>query len=115
MGEQCRLQLGRRHLESLEFDELLQPVDHVDVGVGVAEVAGVKPPVFVNRGGGRRRIVEVALHHLRPLDPQLAIPIEVKVGAGWIMVCSQGGDLRQLSGQTRAEYYAVGARAAPAL
>ena len=42
MAEQDGLQFGRGNLESLVLDELLEPVDHVQVTVGidVAEVTG---------------------------------------------------------------------------
>ena len=54
VGEQQRLQLGRRHLEALVLDELLEPVDdeQVAVVVDVADVAGVQPAVVVDGGGG---------------------------------------------------------------
>ena len=52
--QQC-LQLGRRHLEALVLDQLLEPVDDVEVpvGVDVADVAGVQPAVVVDRLLGR--------------------------------------------------------------
>lgn len=49
------------YLEPLEFDELLDTVDDEDlvVVVDVADVAGVQPPLDVDRRGGRLGIVQV--------------------------------------------------------
>jgi hypothetical protein len=84
VAEQDRLQLGRGHLETLVLDELLEPVDHVQVPVRVhvPEVAGVQPPVRVD---GRRRglgVVQVSLHHLGPAHPDLPFGAGVAIGAG---------------------------------
>ena len=51
VGEEHRLELGRRDLEALVLDQLLDPVDdrHVTVLVDVADVAGVQPAVLVDR------------------------------------------------------------------
>ena len=75
MAEQDRLQFGRGDLESLVLDEFLEPVDHVQVAVGVdvPEVAGVQPPVGIDHGRRGLRVVEIALHHLRPAHPDLAV------------------------------------------
>ena len=80
VGEQQRLELGRRHLEALVLDELLEPVDdeQVPVGVDVADVAGVQPAVGVDRVGRGLRVVEVALHHLRTPDPDLAVGVDAE-------------------------------------
>ena len=68
------LQLGRGHLKRLVLDQLLEPVDDVEValGVGLADVAGVQPAVFVEHRAGCLRVVQVALHHLRSPYPDLA-------------------------------------------
>ena len=57
MGEQQGLELGRRDLESLVLDQLLEPVDDVDVAVRVdlGDVARVQPAVGVDRRRRRRR------------------------------------------------------------
>jgi hypothetical protein len=75
MAEQDRLQFGRRDLESLVLDEFLEPVDHVQVAIGVdvAEVTGAQPAVGIDHRGRGLRVVEVALHHLRPAHPDLAL------------------------------------------
>jgi hypothetical protein len=84
VAEQQRLQLGGGHLVGADLDELLEPVgaEHVAVVVDPAEVAGVQPAAGVERLGGRRGVVQVALHDLRPPDPQLARLAGAEVGAG---------------------------------
>ena len=54
------------HLKSFDFDELLQPVDNVDVVSLVVDgdVAGMKPTVFRDGGLGGHRVVKITLHHL---------------------------------------------------
>jgi len=56
MPQQDRLQLGRRDLEPLVPDQLLDPVHHVHVAIGVevADVAGAQPAIA---GQGRGRLV----------------------------------------------------------
>ena len=72
MAAQQRLELGRRHLQRVDLDDLLQPVDdeHVALGVHVAEVAAVHPAVRVDQVG---RLAQVAAHGLRAADQQLAL------------------------------------------
>ena len=76
VGQQQRLQLGRRHLVALVLDQLLDPVDDVEDAVLVdgRDVAGVQVAVGVERRGGRLGVVEVAGHDVRALAPQLAAP-----------------------------------------
>ncbi len=83
MGQQQRLELGRRDLESLELDQLLDPIDDRQVAVLVdeADVAGMQPAVFVDRVGGCLRVVQVPLHHLRSTHPHLADAAHVLVVA----------------------------------
>ena len=85
VGEQQRLELGRRHLEALVLDELLEPVDdeEVAVGVDVADVAGVQPAVVVDRVRRRRSLFEVALHHLRAAHPHLAVFVDAERRSPW--------------------------------
>jgi len=54
-------------------DHVLDPVDDPQVAVGVedADITGVQPAV-AERVGGRLGPVQVALHHVRPLDHDLA-------------------------------------------
>src|SRR3954447_12820136 len=71
MLEQQRLELGRRDLEALDLDELLEAVDEVEppVLVRVADVAGVQPAVRVEGVGRRLLVAEVAAHPVRPAAP----------------------------------------------
>jgi len=56
-----RLELGRRHLEPLVLDDLLEPVDDEDlvVVVDIADVAGVQPAVLVDGVLCRLKVVQV--------------------------------------------------------
>jgi hypothetical protein len=83
VGAQQRLQLGRGHLGALVLDELLEPVDHeqVAVGVDVAEVAGAQPAAGSEGGRRRLRPVAVAAHHLGAAHPQLPCPAGAEVAA----------------------------------
>ena len=80
MGEQQRLELGGWDLEALVLDELLEPVDDVEVAVGVdvADVAGVQPTVIVDRGLRGGVVVQVALHHLWASNPHLAVLVDTE-------------------------------------
>src|SRR5204863_375050 len=66
--------LGRRDLEALVLDQLLETVDDLEVAVGVGgrDVAGVEPALGVHGRSRRVGIVQVAAHHLRATDPKLA-------------------------------------------
>jgi hypothetical protein len=70
-GEQHGLQLGRGHLVALVLDQPLDPVDDEPPAVLVdrADVAGVQPAVGVDERVGLLLAAEVALHALRPADP----------------------------------------------
>jgi hypothetical protein len=70
---QQRLQLGGCHLVGADLDELLEPVDHehVAAGVDLAEVAGVQPAAGVDHLDGGVGAAQVAGHHLRAPRPQL--------------------------------------------
>ena len=83
MGQQQRLEFGRRDLEALELDQLLDPIDDRQVAVLVdeADIAGMQPAVVVDRVGGCLRVIEVPLHHLRSTHPQLADTTHVLVVA----------------------------------
>ena len=74
VGEQDRLQFGRGDLVALVLDQLLEPVDDREpaVRVGNAEVAGVQPPLGVDRLRRGLGPVEVALHDERPAHADLA-------------------------------------------
>jgi len=62
------LDVRRRHVLARRVDdELLLAVDDADVSVGIdlGDVAGVQPPVLVDRLGGPPGIVAVTTHHQR--------------------------------------------------
>src|SRR6185369_11753647 len=65
------------------LDELFEPVDDEQKAVVVddADVAGMQPPVRVD--GARRSlgVVEIALHDLRPADPDLAGLVRAEIPA----------------------------------
>src|SRR5260370_1304384 len=84
MRQQKRLQLGRRHLESLVLDELLQAVDdEVQVAVvDVADVPCVKEAVGIDRALRRLFVVQVTTHHLRAANPDLSVLIPAELFAG---------------------------------
>src|SRR5206468_4084353 len=71
--EQHGLEFGRGNLVALVLDQLLYPVDDRVAAVLVyhRDVAGVQPPLAVDRRRRGLRVVQVALHDLRPSDPQL--------------------------------------------
>src|SRR6185437_6759533 len=86
--------LVRGDLLAGPVDQLFQPADEGEVAVRaeLADVAGAEPAV-TERGGGRRRVVEVVVDDGRPADRYLALsarghrlPVDVKrgdLGAGW--------------------------------
>ena len=82
--EQERLQFGGGDLVALVLDQLLDPVDDPQRAVllDAGDVAGVQPAVGVDRLRGRLRVVEVALHHLRAADQELARLARRRVLAG---------------------------------
>ena len=67
------LDLDAVHVLAAADDHVLGPVDDVDEALVVepGHVAGVEPAVG-EAGRGLRRLVEVALHDVRALDPELA-------------------------------------------
>src|ERR1700677_5382595 len=67
------LDLARVHVVAAADDQVLLPVDDVEVAAGVdpGQVAGVEPAVADRLGGGLRAL-PVALHHVRPADDDLA-------------------------------------------
>ena len=75
MRDEDSLQLRGRHLHSLVLDQLLEPIDDVQVLVLVdeANVTAVQPALSVDGMGGGLRIVEVAFHDLRSAVPDLAL------------------------------------------
>lgn len=81
MAEQNCFQFGRGNLKPFVLDEFLQPVDHVQMAicVDVADVTGVQPPIGIYRCLGRLRVVEVALHHLRPAHADLPVLIDPEI------------------------------------
>src|SRR5207244_9119045 len=67
---------------ALLLAQLLQTVDHVEVAVlvGMADVARVQPAVLVEDLLGGGAIIEIALHNLRPADPDLTIRARTERG-----------------------------------
>jgi hypothetical protein len=61
VGDEQGLQLSRRHLEAPVLDDLLEPVHDEDlvVVVHVPDVAGVQPPVSIDRVLRGLRVVQV--------------------------------------------------------
>ena len=82
--QQHRLELGRRHLEALHLDQLLEPIDDLEVSVLVddPDVAGVQPPVGVHRLCRRLGVVQIPLHHLRSAHPHFSALADADVLAG---------------------------------
>ncbi len=66
MLEQESLDLGRVGVEASDDEHVfLASDDPQPAGLGeLAEISGVQPAVGVDRLGGGRRIVQVALHHV---------------------------------------------------
>src|SRR5690606_644115 len=64
--EEDLLDLGGEHVEAGHDDEVLDPVDKVEVPVVVhdGDVAGVEPPVVVEGAGGGLRVAPVAGEHV---------------------------------------------------
>src|SRR2546427_8207227 len=62
MAPQQRLELGRRDLEPLVLDQLLQPIDdrEVPVPVDAPDISRVQPPGGVERGRRGLRVVQVS-------------------------------------------------------
>ncbi|BFO22469.1 hypothetical protein SHKM778_88570 [Streptomyces sp. KM77-8] len=86
VGEEQCLEFGGGDLEALVLDEFLHAVDDEEpaVLVNVADVAGVQPAVLVDHGGGGVGAAEVALHHLRAADEDLAGRADAEVLAGGV-------------------------------
>ena len=84
MAPQQRLELGRRDLEPLVLDQLLQPIDdrEVPVPVDAPDISRVQPPGGVERGRRGLRVVQVSRHYLRAADQELPVLVRPEVGAG---------------------------------
>ena len=74
MGQEQPFDRRRCHLESLDLDELLETVAHEEVSrcIDMAEVACPEEAVAAHDLSGCVRPIEVAEHHLRPLDAHFA-------------------------------------------
>ena len=85
MLEQNRLELRGRDLESLDLDQLLQPIDHGQVAVVIehTDVAGVQPALRIDRAGRRLGIVQVAFHDVRAAHPHFTRLADRHVLAGF--------------------------------
>ena len=68
------LDLARVHVVAAADDQVLLAIDdeEVPVLVGLGDVAGLEPPLAVDRLGRRVRSVPVALHHVVSADHDLA-------------------------------------------
>ena len=82
VGEQVRLQLRGWNLEALVLDQFLEAVDDVVFipVVDVPDVAGVEEAIGVDRVARGLLVVEVALHHLGPANPDLAVRVASQLG-----------------------------------
>ncbi|HET8607657.1 MAG TPA: hypothetical protein VFL66_11605 [Gaiellaceae bacterium] len=74
MRVQRLLDLAREDVVAAADDQLLQPVDEVEVAVAVeaADVAGAQPAVRGERRGARGRVLPVARDHRGPAELHLA-------------------------------------------
>src|SRR5436189_291399 len=74
-GQEQGFQLRRRDRTPVVLDQLLQAVHDEEIAlvVGVADVAGVEPPLRVDHGRRRLRPAEIALHDLRAPHADLAL------------------------------------------
>ena len=86
MRQEQRLQFSRCHLETLDFDELLDAVNdgHVPISVNGTNVTRVEPAISVHRECRCLRIVQIPLHHHRSPHPQLPLTIDG-------LICSRHG------------------------
>lgn len=73
--QQEALELGRRHLEPVVLDQLLDPVRdvHVEIPVDVPNVARAVPPVGIDALRSGLGVVVVALADVRALEPDFAL------------------------------------------
>src|SRR5207253_9528694 len=83
MSKNDRLQLGRRNLKALVLNQLLDPIDNIEMSVfvGIANVAGVQPAVRVDGPPSSLGIIQIALHDLRSAHAHLAFLIGTELGA----------------------------------
>ena len=74
MGQQHFFNLGGKHVEPTDDDEVFGAIDevHEAVAVGGADVAGAQPTIGGEHFGGAFGIVEVTLKHIGAGDPDLA-------------------------------------------
>ena len=74
MGGEHLLDLGGEHVEPRHDDQVLGPIDEVEVAVvvGGGHVAGVQPTVGVEHLGGRLGVAVVAGEHVVAANPDLA-------------------------------------------
>src|SRR5712691_3821118 len=84
MRQQDRLQFRGRHLVTLVLDQLLEPIDDIEVAIVVrmADVSGMQPAIAVEDLLGRGAIVQVALHDLRSANPDLTVGARAERGSG---------------------------------
>ena len=105
-----RFEFGRRHLVPLVLDQLLDPVDDVQITVLVraADVAGVQPAVVVDHRPGGVAIVQVAFHHLWTPHPDLAQAAGRRILTGRDVDHPEGGVRRRRADGCRLVYAVLG-------
>ena len=87
MREEERLEFGGWNLETVVLDELLEAIDdeQVPVRVDVADIAGAKPAIGIDRALGGLGVVQVADHHLWATNEQFTAFAHAEVGSGlWV-------------------------------
>lgn len=82
--EEERFEFGGGDLVALVLDQFLDPVHDEEpaVRVDASDVTGVHPSVAVDHGFGGFGAAEVALHHLRAADEDLAVGVDPEVRPG---------------------------------
>ena len=84
VSQQHRLELGGRHLEAADLDQLLDAVDDREPAVAVdgRDVPRAQPAVARSPRRWRRAVAQIALHDLRAADEQLARLLVLDLLAG---------------------------------
>ena len=82
--DQQRFEFGGGDLQPLVFDELFHAIDDGKPTAVVhhRDITGAEPAIVAQAGGGGLGLVEVALHDLRPVNPELTALTNRHVVAG---------------------------------